>query len=81
MDEATDDYEPRKRAGEEAGDILAEEARLAELGVWYPLNMMHTLYYESSGDAPDEEIPHIAELIAHVPPTLNTTIRIYEQEN
>ena len=79
MDDVTDDYELRMRAGEEAGDILAEEARLDELGIGEPLNMMHSLYYESSGDAPEEVHPRIAALIA--PANFNTTIRVYEQEN
>ena len=65
MDEQTDDYAMRKRAGEEAGDILAEEARLEELGVGFPLNMMHTLYYEGSGDNPEELRPRIAELVGY----------------
>ena len=51
MDEYTDDYKQRKCAGEEAGDILAEEARLAELGLSYPLNMMHMLYYEGGAES------------------------------
>ena len=51
MDEYTDEYNQRKCAGEEAGDILAEEARLAELGLSYPLNMMHMLYYEGGAES------------------------------
>lgn len=50
MTEYADEYNQRKCAGEAAGDILAEEARLAELGLSYPLNMMHMLYYEGSGE-------------------------------
>lgn len=78
MDEQTDDYAMRKRAGEEAGDILAEEARLEELGVGFPLNMMHTLYYEGSGDNPEELHPRIAELVAES--RLKTQVRLYEQK-
>ena len=50
MTEYADEYNQRKCAGEAAGDILAEEARLAELGLSYPLNLMHMLYYEGSGE-------------------------------
>lgn len=78
MDEQTDDYAMRKRAGEEAGDILAEEARLEELGVGFPLNMMHTLYYEGSGDSPEELRPRIAELVAES--RIKTQVRLYEQK-
>ena len=49
--------------------MLAEEARLTELGVNYPLNLMHSLYYESSADfAVDVEMleswrsPHVVTL-------------------
>ena len=80
MAEQPDEYELRKRAGEEPGDILAEEARLDELGVGFPLNMMHTLYYETSGDSPEELRPHIAEIVVQMHPGKKSTIRIYEQE-
>ena len=50
MDTVLDAYSLRMQAGEEPGDMLAEEARLTELGVNYPLNLMHSLYYESSAD-------------------------------
>lgn len=39
--------------GEAASDILAEAARLDELGLGYPLNMMCSLYYESTCAPPD----------------------------
>ncbi len=81
MAENADDYDIRKRAGEETGDMLAEEARLNELGLGFPLNMMHTLYYESSGDNPEYVRPRIAELGAGIPPMVEPTIRIYEQKN
>lgn len=81
MNEVTDDYAQRKLAGEEAGDMLAEEARLDELGVGFPLNMMHTLYYECGGNAPQDIHPRIAELVAQVHPHFKTSTRIYEQNN
>lgn len=71
MDELKDEYENRKRAGEQAGDMLAEESRLHELGLDYPYHVMHTLYYESNGWAPDVLHTH----------GLRTTTRLYEQEN
>ena len=73
-----DEYCQRKLAGEEPGDILAEEARLAELGLLYPLNMMHTLYYESSGDDPAALRGHIAELVTTMHPQVKTKVRLYE---
>lgn len=39
-------------AGENASDMLAEAARLDELGLGYPLNMMCSLYYESTCEPP-----------------------------
>lgn len=39
-------------AGEAASDMLAEAARLDELGLGYPLNMMCSLYYESTDALP-----------------------------
>lgn len=67
------------RAGEESGDILSEEARLHEME--YPLHMMHTLYYEGSGDYPEKLRPCIAALVAAVHPVMESTVRIYEHEN
>ena len=64
MNEYTDEYNQRKRAGEEAGDMLAEEARLAELGLSYPLNMMHQLYYEGGAESLDVLKNYPAELNA-----------------
>ena len=58
MDTVLDAYSLRMQAGEEPGDMLAEEARLTELGVNYPLNLMHSLYYMSSADfAAEDEMP------------------------
>ena len=50
MDNHADAYETRKLAGEEPGDMLAEEARLNELGLGFPLNRMYMLYYEGNAD-------------------------------
>ena len=77
----TDEYSQRKQAGEEPGDILAEEARLTERGLLYPLNMMHTLYYESSGDTPDALRGFMAEPEVVVHPQRKTKVQLYEQYN
>lgn len=66
MDTKLDAYGLRMQAGEEPGDVLAEEARLTELGVNYPLNLMHSLYYESSADYAAEEELHATWRNPHV---------------
>lgn len=81
MDDNQDEYAQRKLAGEEAGDMLSEEARLCEMGLSYPLNMMHTLYYEMPGDAPEELRPRIVELVPQFATGAETRIKIYEQQN
>lgn len=49
MENTADDILRAFPAGETAGDMLAEAARLHEMGLGYPLNMMCSLYYESAG--------------------------------
>jgi len=52
MENTADDILRAFPAGETAGDMLAEAARLDEMGLGYPLNMMCSLYYESTGELP-----------------------------
>lgn len=52
MENSADEMLRAFPAGEAASDILAEAARLDELGLGYPLNMMCSLYYESTCGPP-----------------------------